>query len=45
MAFALEEGVSAFLDRYQYDRGKVFRDRGNGYHQNCDLTVGLARWR
>jgi putative transposase len=42
LAAALEAEVNAFLGRYRYERGKVFRGYRNGYHHPREITVGLG---
>jgi putative transposase len=42
LAAALEEEVSAFLDRGRYERGAPFRGYRNGYHAPRELTVGVG---
>ena len=42
LAAALEAEVNAFLGRYRYERGKVFRGYRNGYHPPREVTVGLG---
>lgn len=42
LAAALEKEVNAFLGRHRYQRGKVFRGYGNGYHLPREVTVGLG---
>ncbi len=42
LAAALEKEVNAFLGRYRYERGKVFRGYRNGYHPPREVTVGLG---
>jgi transposase-like protein len=42
LAVALEEEVNAFLGRYRYERGKLFRGYRNGYHPPREITVGLG---
>ena len=42
LAVALEEEVNAFLGRYRYERGKLFRGYRNGHHPPREITVGLG---
>ena len=42
LAAALEEEVTAFLERGRYERGKPFRGYRNGYHAEREVTVGVG---